>query len=266
LTAIVDQNLLDAFHRCLNDPDTDEAGLAALVARVLDPSLDAEVIEADLQALAQGCPTGETPWRYLERQGFAGNAADYGSLDNSNLARVLDTRRGIPITLGVVLMQVARVGGRAAVGINFPGHFIVQVEDLLVDPFIMQPLERERLVERLPAAARRLSGEALFAPASAVTVGLRMLNNIKLAYSRRAAWHQTLEVIDAQLRLAPQQPALHLERGDVWQHLGLVAPAKESFQRALAVAQADASNAAEQVRRAARKRLEGLGGSGDVVH
>jgi regulator of sirC expression with transglutaminase-like and TPR domain len=262
----VEESLLDAFHRCQNDPEADEVALAALVARVLDPSLDADVIEGDLQALALGCPAGETPWHYLERQGFAGNVADYGSLDNSNLARVLHTRCGIPITLGVVLMRVARVSGRAAVGINFPGHFLVQVEDLLVDPFIMQPLERERFFGRLPAATRQQSPETLFVPASALAVGLRMLNNVKLAYSRRAAWHQTLDVIDAQLCLAPQQAPLHLERGDVWQHLGLVAPARESFERALALAEAGASDAAEQVRRAARTRLEELGRSGDVVH
>jgi regulator of sirC expression with transglutaminase-like and TPR domain len=262
----VDETLLDAFLSCRTDPEADEGRVAALVSQVLDPGLDAGAVEADLQALALGCVWPQAPWRYLSDLGFDGNRDDYGALDNSNLARVLHTRRGIPITLGVVLIRVARVAGRKAVGINFPGHFIVEVDDRLVDPFVLEPLDREQLLERLPAATRELSTQTLFAPASPVAVGLRMLNNVKLVFSRQAEWHRTLDVIDAQLQLVPEQPALHLERGDVWRRLGLVAPARASFERALELVSAAASEEAEQVRRGVRARLDELGGTNDVVH
>jgi len=262
----VEQRLLQAFHRCRVEPETDEGRIAALIAQVLDPGLEAAAVEADLQALASRCPASRMPWQYLAELGFEGNRDDYGALDNSNLARVLNSRRGIPITLGVVLIRVARVAGRQAVGINFPGHFIVEVDEDLVDPFVLQPLNRSEFLERLPAAARELSERALFAPASPVAVGVRMLNNIKLGYSRQGAWHRLLDVLDAQLELAPEQPALHLERGDVWGRLGLAAPAREAFERALALVSDAASEDAEQLRRAVRARLDELGGSDDVVH
>jgi regulator of sirC expression with transglutaminase-like and TPR domain len=263
---VVDQTLLDAFRRCRTEPATNEGRVACLVAQVVEPTLAAADVESDLQALASGCSTRASPWHYLAELGFEGNSDDYGSLDNSNLARVLDTRRGIPITLGVVLIQVARAAGRQAVGINFPGHFIVEIDDLLVDPFVLEPMDREQLLERLPETSRTRSPQSLFAPASTVAVGLRMLNNVKLVYSRQAAWHRTLDVVDAQLQLAPEQPALHLERGDLWRRLGLVAPARESFQRALELVSHSVADEAEQVRRAVRARLDELGGSDDVVH
>ena len=262
----MDQTLLEAFRGCRTEPATDEGRVASLVAQVVEPALDASDVERELQALATGCSARATPWHYLAELGFEGNREDYGSLDNSNLARVLHTRRGIPITLGVLLIRVARVTGRQAVGINFPGHFIVEVDDVLVDPFVLEPMDRAQFLERLPAASRGLSRQTLFAPASPVAVGLRMLNNVKLVYSREAAWHRTLDVVDAQLELAPEQPALHLERGDLWRRLGLVAPARESFQRALELVSPAATDDAEQVRRALRARLDELTGSDDVVH
>jgi len=262
----VNHDLLEGFRRCRARADTDEARIAALVARVLDPLVDPSAVEADLQVLADACPLRQPPWTYLAQAGFEGNTADYGALDNSNLARVLETRRGIPITLGTLLLRVARTAGRRAAGINFPGHFLVQVDEVLVDPFVMQVVQADRVVERLPAASRRLPRETLFAAASPVAVGLRMLNNIKLIHAQGAAWHRALDVVDAQLALAPDHPALHLERGDLWRRLGSVAPARESWQRALDLAEATGGDELEQVRRAVRTRIDEVGGSGDVIH
>jgi regulator of sirC expression with transglutaminase-like and TPR domain len=262
----MDQALLDAFHRCRTDPAADEGRVAALVAGVLDERLDPAAIEADLQRLASGCATGVAPWDYLAELGFSGNSEDYTALDNSNLARVLGSRRGIPITLGVVLIRVARAAGHRATGINFPGHFVVEVDDVLVDPFALRPLDRAQLLERLPPATREPARRTLFAPASAVAVGLRMLNNVKLVFSRQGAWDRALDVLDAQLRLAPGQFALHIERGDAWQRLGMVAPALEAFQRALVLVSSAATPEAEQVRLAVRARLDELGGADDIVH
>lgn len=262
----MDAALLDAFRSCRDDPNTDEGRVAALVAGVLDPGLDPERVERELQELASRCSDELAPWQYLSALGFAGNSDDYGALDNSNLARVLRSRRGIPITLGVVLIRVARVSGHQATGINFPGHFIVQVDDVTVDPFALRPLDRGQLLERLPPAARRLSRETLFAPASTVIVGLRMLNNVKLIFSAQAAWDRTLDVLDAQLALAPEQAALHLERGEVWHRLGSVGKAREALERAIELTESMESAEAEPLRRAARARLDEIAGVDDILH
>lgn len=261
----MNQDLLEAFRRCRGNARIDEGRMAVLVAQLLDPDIVRATVEARLQSLAAECPVDTAPWEFLAGRGFEGNVADYQSLDNSNLGRVLETGRGIPISLGVVLMRVARAAGRAAAGINFPGHFLVQVDDALVDPFVMRTIEPEDLLKR-HAAAAQTSPEALFAVASPLAVGLRMLNNVKLIYSGQAAWHKTLDVLDAQLALAPQQPALHLEQGDVWRRLGSVTAARASWERVLELAAALTAHEAKPMLQAVRVRLAELDGSGDVLH
>lgn len=263
----MNRELLDAFSRCAGNAALDEVHVACLVARALDPAVDNAAVERSLQALADRQPADTTPWSFMADEGFAGNADDYGALLNSNLAWVLEKRRGIPITLGVVLMGVARRAGHSAVGINFPGHFLVQVDDVLVDPFLLKPANRTELVEQLPARSRGAANpRALFAPASAVAVGLRMLNNVKLGYARLAAWDRALDILDAQLELAPSQGALHLERGDLWTRLGMAGQARAAFQRALALADQLPAMEGESLRTAASERLDQLGDAGDVVH
>lgn len=240
--------------------------MAGLVAELLDPALTADAVIADLRRLAAARPVDLEPWTYLARLGFAGNRDDYEALDNSNLARVLTSRRGIPITLGVVLIEVARAADRRAIGINFPGHFLVQVDDVLVDPFVLEPITPEAVQARLPDESRGLPSRALFAEASPVAVGVRMLNNVKLVFTRQSAWHRALDVLDAQLALAPQQPALHIERGDLWRRLGVVVPAREAYERALDLVSGTDSDQAEQARRSVKARIDELGGSDDTVH
>lgn len=261
----MNQPLLEAFQHSA-DTGADEVSLAALVARLLDPQLEPRTLSDGLAELTQQCPGAHAPWESLAVLGFAGNVADYQSLDNSNLARVLATRRGIPITLAVVLLHVARAAGHRAVGVNFPGHFLAEVDGVLVDPFVMEPRDRGEMIERLPQQARGMSDEALFTPASPLAVGLRMLNNVKLAFAHSAAWDRTLDVVDAQLALTPDTAALHLERGELWWRLGVAATARAAFVRALELAEAADTADAAHTADAARARLQALRGADDVIH
>lgn len=265
------RDLMAAFASCARaaasprEHGPDEVHVACLVAELLDPTVIEARVEFDLDALAARHPRQVPPWSFLAGEGFAGNADDYESLRNSNLAWVLESRRGIPITLGVVLMRVAREAGHQAVGINFPGHFLVQVDDVLVDPFLLRPARRDQLLERLPAEARRDSA-ALFAQASPLAVGLRMLNNVKAAFARQGAWDRLLQVLDAQLALAPGYAALYLERGDVWAQLGMAGQARAAYQQALELAEELPAEDATALIRAVEQRLEQIGDAGDVVH
>lgn len=260
------QDLLEEFERCAGDPGVDEVRMAILVARTVDPAVSAAAVEARLNELARRCGDGQPPWEFLDAEGFAGNRDDYAALHNSNLAWVLEHRRGIPITLGVVLMRAARTAGHTAVGINFPGHFLVQVGAELVDPFVMKPVTRQELLDGLTGDTRGLPPAQLFAAASPLAVGLRMLNNVKLNHLRAAAWHRALDVVDAQLRLTPGQGALHLERGDLWHRIGLNQPARAAYEKALTLAADLPAVQAEELRRVADARLRGLGGADDTLH
>ncbi|MCY3552214.1 MAG: transglutaminase-like domain-containing protein [Candidatus Poribacteria bacterium] len=78
--------------------------------------------------------------RYLfEEKGFTGNTDNYYALGNNFLNFVIDKKMGIPITLGVVYIEVGRRAGLPLVGVNFPGHFLVKYQsehlDILLDVF-----------------------------------------------------------------------------------------------------------------------------------
>lgn len=258
-------DLREAFERCAAS-DVAEARVAALVACMLDATLHPDAVQSELDSLASRCDRRRPPWQVLDGIGFAGNRDDYESIDNSNLAWVLANRRGIPISLGVVLIHVARAGGREAVGLNFPGHFLVDVDGTVVDPFVMQAVDVDGFLQRLPPDTRRAPIEHLFAPATPVMVGLRMLNNVKAVHARNAAFDRMLDVVDAQLALSPDQPALLVERGHCWQRLGLAAPARDAFSRALELLDAGLHDEADVIREVAESRLAELGDDGDVIH
>lgn len=84
---------------------------------------------------------------------FGGNVNDYYDPDNSYINAVLRTRRGIPISLAVLWMELAHGLGLNARGVAFPGHFMVKVNlpkgQVVIDPFTGQSLSREELAERL---------------------------------------------------------------------------------------------------------------------
>jgi regulator of sirC expression with transglutaminase-like and TPR domain len=120
--------------------------------------------------------------------GFRGNSGDYYDPRNSWLDQVLERRTGIPITLAVVLLEVARRAGISLRGVSFPGHFLVRAPGpLFVDPFegkFAGPAQ-------LRALHARVSGEdrdpdpRLLEPCDKQAILVRMLNNLRGIWQRR---------------------------------------------------------------------------------
>lgn len=122
--------------------------------------------------------------------GFRGNQDAYHDPRNSLVSEVLERRLGIPITLGLVLVEVGRRASMHVRGVGFPGHFLVRVErdgsHVLIDPFagvILTPPLLERLALRTTGAAR-VAPEQL-APSDSRAIVVRMLRNLKHAYELR---------------------------------------------------------------------------------
>ena len=92
-------------------------------------------------------------------------------------------------------------------------------------------------------------------PAPPLAVGLRMLNNVKAALIRTGTDDLLLDVIDAQLALAPGEPVLLLERGDWWRRLGVLAPARQAYREALNAIGAGDDERSRELRGIARARL-----------
>jgi len=235
-----------------------------LVNRLLAPELDIAHVRSSLSELESAYRPPQSPWEFLEEQGFGGNGDDYGALDNSRLDRLLETRSGIPISLAVLLIHLARRVGFTAEGINFPGHFLVRVDGRLIDPFKMQETTEDACLAGLPESAPR--GADAFDVAGAPAILLRMLNNLKFAFVGAMAWHRALDVLDAQLTLVPEEPGLHLERGEYWSRLGVISSARDGFAEAERLAADRIEPRLVEIRRLARDRLHGLAGENDVLH
>ncbi len=138
---------------------------------------------------------------FFEEQGFSGNLNNYYDPDNSYLSVVLRTRRGIPISLAVLWLELAQSIGLRAQGVGFPGHFLVKVRlpyphegQVVIDPFTGESLGKEDLSERLvPLHAEtgllssgQVSDELLKHYLRAATpreVVARMLRNLEEVYT-----------------------------------------------------------------------------------
>ena len=129
--------------------------------------------------------------RYLfEEKGFIGNTDNYYALGNNFLNFVLDKKTGIPITLGVVYIEVGRRAGLPLVGVNFPGHFLVKYQrehlDILLDvfengSFMCEDALQAKLQDTLGDSASLES--SMLAEATDKEILARILRNLTRAYT-----------------------------------------------------------------------------------
>jgi regulator of sirC expression with transglutaminase-like and TPR domain len=151
----------------------------------------------------------------FERLGFCGNTDDYYDPRNSFLADVLDRRTGIPISLSVLYLEVARRVGVLAQGVNFPGHFLVRVaiEDawLFVDPFTggraLTPADLEALLKKTTTPDAVLE-PSVIAAASKRQILSRMLVNLAGIYGRQGDLVRSLDVLERLAVLEPSNPRI----------------------------------------------------------
>lgn len=169
--------------------------------------------------------------------GFHGARGDYYDPRNSFLNEVLDRKTGIPISLSVVYIEVARRVGLDAAGINFPGHFLARVGDepIIVDPFEGRNATPRECKTRLAAVLgeqAELTPE-LLAPAGKKSILLRMLSNLKSIYAQRRDFEAALGCCDRCLLLAPDAPTELRDRGLMYHGLDCARPALMDLERYL---------------------------------
>ena len=190
---------------------------ALVVARIIDADADVDWARDEIARLAdevRGRAAPATLAKELARQGFDSAGSRYYDVENNRLDHVLRTRRGIPVSLGVVLLGVARQLGMDAAGINFPRHFLVTIGDVLVDPYALAPTT----VESCRAWLKRndMREEGAFEEAAPPDIALRLLNNVRNLAHERGDFARSLDVSDYQLVIAPNSYALRMERADAW--------------------------------------------------
>jgi regulator of sirC expression with transglutaminase-like and TPR domain len=253
---------------------------AAAIAQDEFPQLDTQAVLAEIDALAaklkrrippDAVPVQRLRWLnrfFFQDMGFAGNVNNYYDPGNSYLHMVLSTRRGIPITLAVLYIELATQIGLTARGVSFPGHFLIKLRmpegEVVVDPFTGHSLSREQLDELLVPYKRNrgLLGDfdaplGLFLQAApARDVLARMLRNLKEIHRSAEDWPRLLAVMDRLVVLLPQVWEERRDRGLARAELGL----DESAASDLAAYLANAQGADDHS--AISERLAGMGGAG----
>ncbi|MFM2052558.1 MAG: hypothetical protein RL456_595 [Pseudomonadota bacterium] len=215
---------------------------AAAIAQAEEPTLDLESVLTRLDALAarlRGRLPADAPalhrvralHRFLyEEQGFGGPSADPVEAADSHLHQVLARRRGIPVALAVVYLELAGQIGLQADGLGFPGHFLVKLHlpmgEAVIDPVDGRSLSREdlqvRLEATLPDAVRDSLADAgalgeLLAehlqPSSAREILARMLRNLAALHRDRGDLGRLLQIQQRQVVLEPEEAAHRRDRG-----------------------------------------------------
>jgi len=232
------------------DEDIDLALAALLVAREEYPQLPVDRYLTRLDLLAEETRdrlNGETaPLLVLQellntlyrRHDFRGNREAYYDPRNSFLNDVLDRGLGIPLTLGIVLLEVGWRLGLPLEGVNFPGHFLVRFHgdamDLLVDPYDGGALrfqdQAQELLDRIYGGMVRVHGSFLkTAPRQEMVV--RLLTNLKSLYLNVGEYERALAAVERILLLRPTGPGETRDRGVILARLGRNEEALEQLER-----------------------------------
>ena len=250
--------------------------LCLLVGAEADGELDEagmDAVQVELDSLAGQLPFrpgGPRAWAVAlrellgERYGFRGSAADYQRLESSLLHQVLVRRRGLPILLSVLWMEVARRAGAPVYGVALPGHFVVGFgpaeEQVLADPFdggrVLTGGDAELLVAGATGAALEPS---MLAPADPLDVVLRILNNVRAwATARPERTDVALWAVELSLALPSHPARLRVERARLLVQRGDFVDGAVGLEEYAALIRGVPAGAAARVRgeaRAARAML-----------
>ncbi|NUS09874.1 MAG: hypothetical protein HOY69_00430, partial [Streptomyces sp.] len=226
------ESVADRFAAAARDERPDLAELCLLIGARADPALDgaaADIAQIELDRLAGLLPAGpHTPAQWaaaLHRvlgkgHGFHGVPGDFRRLSSSLLQEVLRRRRGLPILLSVVWIEVARRAGAPVYGVALPGHFVVGLGDPEGEHVLVDPFDAGRVMSRTDAETLA-GGTEGFGPADPLDVVQRVLANIRVWAAPRPE-HRGVQLWSLDLTLLlPRHPAkLRYERAQLLVTMG----------------------------------------------
>lgn len=249
--------ILDYFNTLVAEDDNFPLTEAVLsLAQDVYPDLDLQGVLSELDVLAlrlsKRVPKGaDLRGRisvlnsfFFRELGFVCNRNDYYDPDNSYLNVVLERRRGIPVSLAVLYLEMSEHIGVPARGVAFPGHFLLRVTladgDVMLDPTTGRSLSGAEMVEILEPYVARSAGiesgalRALLQPATGREILARILRNLKAAYLRTERWQRLLAVQQRLVILLPSQIEEVRDRGVAYARLDYLRPALADLERYLA--------------------------------
>ena len=262
--------VVERFRRLAGEPDPNLFEGALLIAELVNPEEDiprarerAEALAARVREARRREGTGyEALLEVLfAEEGFAGDAETYDDPANSSVASVLASGRGMPITLSIVAVEVARRAGLALSGVGLPGHFVVGGRDLprgrFLDPFdggeLYDAEALEGRVGQVFGTPIELPPEALL-PDSSRSILTRVLFNLRRSWENRGLYTEALAALDCAGALDPSEPSVLRERGLLLLRLERPEEAIAVLESYVAAAEGDDGEAVAKLIRAVRDR------------
>lgn len=250
-----DPNVRSDFIRLVQQPEPsiDLARAALLVAAECGANVDVDGELHQLESWAAELRQRLDPdWNNLqklarlrsfvfEELGFRGDRLDYYSPNNSLLHEVVRRRRGVPLTLGIIMLELGWRIGIPFEGVGFPGHFLVRLtgeeKDLLLDPFKRGMSVHEEDCKKM--LEETTGGRMSYDPELLASVGKRamlqrLLTNLKGAYLRADQDAQALAAVERLLALNPDDIEEVRDRGLLLYRLSRYVPARACLERYVA--------------------------------
>ena len=177
----------------------------------------------------------------LLKHGYSGDELTYDDLQNANLMRVIDRRKGLPVALGILYLSAARAQGWEAVGLGFPGHFLIRLsrgpERVILDPFhggrTLDAMALRELLKAIAGQEIELTPDH-YAPVADREVLLRLQNNLKSRLLQGQQHERAVRVIETMQMLAPDLAELWREAGVIHAQLGNMRAAMTSIEQFVA--------------------------------
>jgi regulator of sirC expression with transglutaminase-like and TPR domain len=252
------------FRQAVDRPEEQiDLGRAALTIALTDyPDLDIASYLARIDKLAlevsKNLDSERDSYRSIaalnyvlfKQHGFHGNLNDYFDPKNSFLNQVIERRTGIPVTLSVLYMEVAKRVGFIVNGVGFPGHFLVkcfgEAQEIVIDPFnrgeIKSREDIDRMLLSLQGGKIRFHRD-LLAASTTKDILKRILANLKAIYLKDNNLEKGLTVLDHLLILDPSSAEDARDRALVYLKLECYTQAREDFESYLRL-RPDAEDAA----------------------
>lgn len=155
-----------------------------------------------------------------DKYGYEGDSETYEDLQNVNLIRVIERRKGMPVSIALLYLHVGLAQGWSLAALNFPAHVVCRIEKkgqrILFDPFnqckVLQAADMRQLLKTLVSSKAELSAD-YYIPSSRREVLIRMQNNIKLRLIEGEDYEAAVKTVEVMRRLDPQEYRLLLDAG-----------------------------------------------------
>ena len=205
------------------------------VSSILNPKADLDWIDSQLFHLSEEIrkrdETVESMLQVFHEEGFRGvTESDFHEYSNSDIEQVLKSHQGIPITYVAIILGVSDHLAMTSHGVNFPGVFLAQVEETIINPIDFSVLDYDGFTENLKKKNISVPNEPELATNADILK--RMFNNLQEVASVKGDLVRRLEFVDYMELIDPNDWFCHFKRAEAWASMGDYGAARSELQTA----------------------------------